>query len=404
MTTDSQVSTTSRNALVLVATVVGCAALYWLKDILTPLAMAMFVMVMIDSFVRVLKRRLPGLPEGANLLLAIVGSLLLFGVSAWIIVENAGAFINSVGGYVPKLNQLIANVSASLPMQSAGPPPTVDDLLKQANVSQYFSQAATALKVVSANAWSALVSFLLVLIYVGFLLASRHGFERKLVKLFPGRDNRHEAMKVFVRVRDGVESYLWIQTITGVMIAAASWAVMAVLGLDNAFFWAFLIFILSYIPIIGAGVGIAFPPLFAILQFGQFWQAGLLLVVLYGINFVVGNVILPKMQGDSMNIDPVAVLLSLAFWGAIWGLPGMFLSTPLTVMVMIILAQFQGSLWIAVLLSESGDPNQIKNPPSPADTPAEAEAKEDVAEAEYLADQARTRATVARRKPRPKAS
>lgn len=107
---------------------------------------------------------------------------------------------------------------------------------------------------VSANAWSALVSFLLVLIYVGFLLASRHGFERKLVKLFPGRDNRHEAMKVFVRVRDGVESYLWIQTVTGVMIAAASWAVMAVLGLDNAFFWAFLIFILSYIPIIGAGV------------------------------------------------------------------------------------------------------------------------------------------------------
>lgn len=83
MTTDDQVSTTSRNALVLVAPVVGCAALYWLKDILTPLAMAMFVMVMIDSFVRVLKRRLPGLPEWANLLLAIVGSLLLFGVSAW---------------------------------------------------------------------------------------------------------------------------------------------------------------------------------------------------------------------------------------------------------------------------------------------------------------------------------
>jgi len=62
------------------------------------------------------------------------------------------------------------------------------------------------------------------------------------------------------------------------------------------------------------------------------------------------------MQGKSLNIDPIAVLLSLAFWGAIWGLPGMFLSTPLTVMAMIILAQFDGSRWIAILLSSDGEP------------------------------------------------
>ena len=65
-------------------------------------------------------------------------------------------------------------------------------------------------------------------------------------------------------------------------------------------------------------------------------------------------IVLPRMQGDSLNMDPVVVLLSLAFWGAIWGLPGAFLSTPLTVMAMIILAQFDGSRWIAVLLSEIG--------------------------------------------------
>ncbi|MFO1014809.1 MAG: AI-2E family transporter [Caulobacteraceae bacterium] len=376
MTTSAQVSATSRNALVLIAAVVGCAALYWLKDILTPLAMAMFVVVMIDSFVRVLKRRLPSLPDAANLGLAIVGSLILFGLSIYIIAANSAGFIDSMTGYVPKLNSLIANVSAMLPVPAQGPPPTIETLIKQANLTQYFDQAATALKVVGSNVLSGTVYLLLVLIYVGFLLASRRGFERKLVKLFPGRERRHDAMQVFVRVRDGVESYLWIQTVTGIMIAVASWAVMAAFHLDNAFFWAFLIFLLSYIPIIGAAVGIAFPPLFAILQFGEFWQAIVLLGVLYAINFIVGNVVLPKMQGDSMNIDPVAVLLSLAFWGALWGLPGMFLSTPLTVMVMIVLAQFQGSLWIAVLISESGDPNQIKDPPGLSDTPEETAARE----------------------------
>ena len=81
-----------------------------------------------------------------------------------------------------------------------------------------------------------------------------------------------------------------------------------------------------------------------------------MIVALQVINFIDGNIVYPRMQGRSLNIDPVAILLSLAFWGAIWGLPGMFLSTPLTVMTMVVLAQFRSTRWIAVLLSSDGDP------------------------------------------------
>ncbi len=72
--------------------------------------------------------------------------------------------------------------------------------------------------------------------------------------------------------------------------------------------------------------------------------------------FVVGNLILPRMQGDSLNLDPVVVLLSLAFWSALWGLAGAFLSSPLTVVAMVVLVQFPGTRWIAVLLSDNGSP------------------------------------------------
>ena len=65
------------------------------------------------------------------------------------------------------------------------------------------------------------------------------------------------------------------------------------------------------------------------------------------------------MQGDSLNLDPLILLLSLAFWGAVLGLTGMFLSTPLTFLAMVILAQFDGSRWIAVLLSGDGDPQRL---------------------------------------------
>ena len=162
------------------------------------------------------------------------------------------------------------------------------------------------------------------------------------------------------------------------MIGGGSLVVMLVLGLDNALFWAFLIFLASYIPIIGGIVGTLVPPVFALVQFPTFWPAIILFGVLQAIQFVVGNIIQPRMQGDSLNIDPVVVLLALAFWGAIWGVAGMFLSTPLTVMMMVILAQFPGTRWIAVLLSENGEPERLSRghaAKSPAEHPKPAPKK-----------------------------
>jgi predicted PurR-regulated permease PerM len=216
-----------------------------------------------------------------------------------------------------------------------------------------------------------------VLIYLGFLIASRQGFQKKVNSMFPDHHDRDHATAVFVRIRDGVQRYLWIQTVGALMIAVPAWALMAFLGLDNAVFWAFFIFIASYIPVIGGAIGTVLPPLFALVQFPTYVQAVELLVGLELIMFVIGNVLQPKMQKDSLNIDPVVVLLSLAFWGAIWGLPGMFLSTPLTVTAIIILSQFQGSRWIAVLLSGDGEPESepIAPPikPTAAALPAPAE-------------------------------
>ena len=92
------------------------------------------------------------------------------------------------------------------------------------------------------------------------------------------------------------------------------------------------------------------------MQFPSYWPALILLVGLQTILFIVGNLVQPRMQGDNQNIDPVVVLLALAFWGKLWGVVGMFLSTPLAVMAMAILAEFKGSRWMAVLLSGDGEP------------------------------------------------
>jgi predicted PurR-regulated permease PerM len=341
-------SITGRNALVFIAVILGAAALYWMRSILTPLAMAVFLAVMIDSFARVLVERLPRFPKALALPAAIFLSIAIFAGSVWVVTANGTSFVLQMREYAPRLNEVIAKVAALVGIKVA---PTIGDLINQLNPSKYAGAAAQSLQNFASNA-------VLVLIYLGFIIASRRGFSRKIVALYPHHAERDGAMQLFQRIRNGVEQYLWIQTVTGLMIAIAAWVVMMLLRLDNALFWAFLIFVAAYIPIIGGAVGCILPPLFALVQFPEsFWPALILFGALELIFFVVGNVIYPRMQGDSLNIDPTVVLLALALWGALWGVTGMFLSTPLTVALMLIMAQFDGTRWIAILLSEDGNPS-----------------------------------------------
>ena len=354
----------ARNAPVVIAVVVAGAAFYKLSAILTPLALALFLLVMIDSFARVLVKRVPRFPHFAAQPVAIALSLGLVGVTVVVVVDNTGSFIGQLNAYGPRLNALIARTSAAMGMANH---PTVEQLISQLNPSAYLGVVADRLKNFAGTA-------VLVLVYLGFLMASRQTFPRKATKLFASIEARHEAAAIFQRIRNGVERYLWIQVVCGLMMAVPAWGLMAAVGLDNAVFWAFLIFVVGFIPIIGGAVGVMAPPLFALVQFETPWQALILFGLLNVLGVIIGNIIYPRMQGKSLNIDPIAVLLSLAFWGAIWGLPGMFLSTPLTVATMIILAQFDGARWIAVLLSSDGDPlgvgAEVAAPGGPAPAPS----------------------------------
>ncbi len=342
-------STVSRNALVLLAAVAGGAALYWLRDILTPLAMAIFLLIMIDGIKRfvadntLLNDRMAGV---AALVLVILG----FFASIAIIVNGATGFLGEASGVStrigPRIDQIIRDLAALVGVQT---PPTAMDLLSRVDMGSYLTQAAFQVQNVASGAF-------FVLVYLGFLIAAQAGFQRKIVGMFPVRETRHEARAVFQRIRSGVEGYLWVQAVTGIMICAVAWALMRAVGLQNAEFWTFVIFVVGFIPILGGAIAGLAPPMFALVQFESYWPALILLIGLQAVLFIVGNWIQPRMQGDNQNIDPIVVLLSLALWGKLWGVIGMFLSTPLAVLAMAILAEFKGSRWMAILMSGDGEP------------------------------------------------
>lgn len=356
-------SRTERNADVVIAVVVAGAALYWLRGILTPFALAFFLLIMIDGLEGKIRERLPHLPGWAPLTAAIGLILLAFGASVYVVASNIASFagdLTSTGStgqnnYAQRLNGMIADAAKLAGLDEA---PTLRELFRQLNPQRFLGAFVAAIQGLASDA-------LFILIYLGFLLASRRGFQAKQRALFGSREERREAGRIFDEIRSGAQQYLWIQTVTGAMIAVGCWAVMAAMGLDRALFWAFFIFLTGYIPIVGPAVGTVLPAVFGLVQFEGYGQPIAILAGNQAINFFVGNVIYPRMQAKGLNVDPVVVLLSLAFWSALWGITGAFLSTPLTVVAMILLAQFNGSRWIAILLSENGHPDPENGQPPP---------------------------------------
>jgi AI-2 transport protein TqsA len=358
-------SKTMGGAVVLIAVVIAGAALYWLREILAPLALAAFLLIMIDGLAEAVRRYVPAVPSVASLPAAIILVSLAFLGSVWIVIDGFAGFASQLSGIHARLDAIFVDVANAFHLKVAS---NLDQLLSRLDPQQYVGALWSGVQGAASEAF-------FVLIYLGFLLASRQSFGKKAAALFRTQVDRLGAEHIFGRVREGVESYVWVQTVLSVIVTVPAWIAMAAVGLENAPFWAFVIFVSGYIPIIGGVIALVAPPLFALVQFHSYWQAIVLFVVIEVIQFGVGNVLLPRMQGKSMNIDPVVVLLALAFWGALWGLPGAFLSTPLTVVAMAILAEFKGSRWAAVLLSGDGEPypaNPAIPVPEPSPEPAPA--------------------------------
>ncbi|WP_304169866.1 AI-2E family transporter [Phenylobacterium aquaticum] len=334
-------------AVVVIATILTGFTLYALRRMLEPFVLALFLLIMVDGVARLLSARVPGFPKAAATPFAITLIVLGFALTIWITADNAAALAAQSATYTDHINAFLSRGAQRLGLNVT---PTLAGLIEKLNPSRFAGVLAEA---VSHFAEAAVF----VLIYLGFLVASRRGFAAKASQLFLDADDYAEARRLFLRVRRGVEQYIWIQTLVGLLITALSAVLMTLTGLSHIPFWCLIIFLANYIPAVGAAIGVLFPALFGLVEVDGATRAVVLLVGLEAIHFLVSHVVQPRMQGKSLNLDPLVVLLALAFWSAMWGVTGAFLSTPLTVLAMAILAEFPGTRPLAVLLSGDGRPD-----------------------------------------------
>ncbi|MDO5290907.1 MAG: AI-2E family transporter [Pseudomonadota bacterium] len=194
----------------------------------------------------------------------------------------------------------------------------------------------------------------LIVVYTAFLMSERSGFAHKLATALPGH-SAARTQAIIADINQRIGQYLSVKTLVNVILAALSFAVLKLFGVDFALFWALLIGLLHYIPYIGSAVGVALPVLLTLAQFGSLGTTLVIAALLLAIQAVVGNLVEPRMVGKQVNLSPFVVMLALSIWSALWGVAGAILAIPLTSMLAIVLASFVPTRPLAVLLADDVD-------------------------------------------------
>jgi predicted PurR-regulated permease PerM len=138
-----------------------------------------------------------------------------------------------------------------------------------------------------------------------------------------------------------------ISSVTGVLV----WFALELIGVDFAITWGAMAFFLNFIPTVGS-IAASIPPiLLALIQFyPSIWPGVVTLISLLTIQLSIGNGIAPKVLGDQLNLSPVVILLSLLFWGWLWGIVGALLSVPITAAIKIVCENIESLQSISVMM------------------------------------------------------
>ena len=317
------------------------------RGLLIPIVIAIFIWHLLNT-VNVSMKYLPiigpRLPSWLTRVLAVLVVVVLVKILIDIISNNVIDVIAASSRYQENLLKIFNNMDNYFHIKIMT---NFDSFIKGISLQGLLVNIYGMFTIITSSA-------VLITLYVVFLFVEQHYFRQKMDALFPLPDNRDLVNNIITHIVNDTQTYLGIKTLLSLVTAFTSWVIMKVVGLDFAEFWALLIFFLNFIPNIGAMVATAFPVLLALVQFDNWLPFVVISSGIVLIQFIVGNIVEPKFLSKSLNLSPLVILIALAFWGTIWGFLGMFLSVPITVMMMIVFAHFDKTRPIAILLSQDG--------------------------------------------------
>ena len=299
--------------LVLTAIAVG-AALYWLAPVMIPFALAAFISIALSRMVGALQRWLH-LPRTVSLAVILLAGIVLLSALGALVTMSVAEVTANRAVYQAQLESLQGRLTPLLGRLGADIPSLLP------------SGATVATWVVGAtNALAGIVSEgLVVVIFVIFLLTGSR--EKPVVGFWADIETR-------------IQGYLLTKALLSMLVGTVTGIILALLGVDLALVFGVFAFLLNFIPNIGPVIATLLPLPIVLVNPVISTPAAIAAIALpAAMHFVVGNVFEPKIMGESLDLDPVVVLVTLIFWGMIWGFVGLLLATPITAVVKILLEQ-----------------------------------------------------------------
>jgi predicted PurR-regulated permease PerM len=325
-------------------------ALMYFEGIFKPIVIAFLIYFIINQLkntfgrIRIGGKQPPHLVS--NIFAFLIIFLVLYGVVELFIINLEG-IVASMPEYLINLNNSYGDLTGLI-----NDPETTQYLQKWIDELNLAGMATSVL-----NSLSGLVAnSAVVLVYIIFFLMEDAIFRGKIQKLFPEKGKKYQKfLDNLNSINGSFRAYLSQKTLISIITGALSYVILLFMGVDFAFLWGFLIFLLNYIPYIGPLISSLIPAVFAVLAKGDLWQFVWVFLAMEGVQIVLGNFVEPYIMGKGTNLSPITVIVALAFWGMIWGLVGMILAVPITAVMVIIMGQSPSARYIAVMMSEKGE-------------------------------------------------
>lgn len=333
---------------VLLIILISLVLLYIGQDFLIPLVLAIMTWSLLNAFSDQIQKFRLGtvkLSRKLALLLSIIALSSLFLLVYQILASQSQALEAAAPVYEENFNAILNDLVTRLGIEEV---PSSNQFLENVNLGSLLSW-------LGGSVGSLLSSLFLVLVYTAFLFAEQPVMVKKLDALAANPAEANDMYGILTQIATQVQNYIWMKTLVSLATGLLSYLILIWVGVDFAAVWALLVFMLNFIPNIGSILGVMLPALLTLVQFDTLTPFFFIAVGLGAVQFINGNIVEPALMGKSLNLSSLMIILSLTFWGLLWGIPGMFLSVPIMVMFAIVCAKFDNLRGIAVILSADGN-------------------------------------------------
>ncbi len=309
------------------------AALYIAAPIVLPLILAIVLKLLLQPLVRLLER--VHIPRAIGAILSVLLVLLAFAGTISMLAGPAAAWAAKLPEAIPKLKDSLSvlqpPIDAIQRMMTLVAGPAVGAGAQAPNMHP--SSLLGALLAGSATATSGLFTTLLILFY---MLVSGETFLRRMVEILPRFKDKRQAVELSLHIERDVSAYLLTVSCINLLVGVATGCVMWLCGVANPVLWGAVAFVLNFVPILGAMVGLVIFLMASVLALGVTWWALLPVGLYLGIHIIEGEFATPMLLARRFTINPVALILALIFWYWMWGVTGAILAVPLLAIAKII--------------------------------------------------------------------